>query len=236
MDGAEKPIGRLLVQEAGAQVRGHDDDGVLEIHRVAEAIGQLAVFKHLQQDVVDIRMRLLDFVQQDDGIGRALHPLGQLAALLVSDVSGRRADQLRDGVLLHELRHIEADQRLLAAEQKFRQRAGDFGFADARRSQKQERAGRPLGRLQARARTANGARQSRDGLLLADDAPVQFFFNADELGDLFFLDRRHRHASPAGDYVFDVVLGDARRWRCRRGCIFRASWRRFSRSLRSSSE
>ena len=64
----ESQMAALLVEEARAQVRRHDDDGVLEIHRVAEAVGQLAVFKHLQQDVVDIRVRLLDFVEQDDGI------------------------------------------------------------------------------------------------------------------------------------------------------------------------
>ena len=57
-----------LLEEARAQVRGHDDDGVLEVDLVAETVGQLAVFKHLQQDVVDVRVRLLDFVEQDDRV------------------------------------------------------------------------------------------------------------------------------------------------------------------------
>ena len=70
-----------------------------------------------------------------------------------------------------------------------------------------EPAGRALS-LQARARAADGARQRRDGLLLADDALVQLFFDAQQLGDLFFLDGRHRHAGPARHHVFDVVLGD----------------------------
>src|SRR6202044_3698784 len=52
-----EPDGRLLVEEARAQVRRHDDDGVLEVDRVAETVGQLAIFKNLQQDVVDIRVR-----------------------------------------------------------------------------------------------------------------------------------------------------------------------------------
>src|SRR5580658_2771779 len=51
-----------LLQETRAQVRGHDDDGVLEIHLVAQAVGQLAVFEHLQQDFVNIRVGLLDFI------------------------------------------------------------------------------------------------------------------------------------------------------------------------------
>jgi len=43
----------------------------------------------------------------------ALHALGQLAAFLVTQRIRRRNDQLGDRVLLHELRHIEADQRLV---------------------------------------------------------------------------------------------------------------------------
>ena len=140
--GRREPDRAALFEEPRAQVRGHDDDGVLEVHRVAQAVGQLAVFKHLQQDVVDIRMRLLDFVEQDDRIRRALHAFGQLAALFVADVAGRRADQLRDRVLFHELGHIEADQRFFAAEQELGQRAGDFGLADAGGTQEQERSGR----------------------------------------------------------------------------------------------
>ena len=99
-----------------------------------EAVGQLAVFKNLQQDVEDIRMRLLDFVEQHDGIRCALDAFGKLATFFVANVSRRRADQLRDRVLLHELGHIEADERFLAAEHELRQRARDFGFAYAGRT------------------------------------------------------------------------------------------------------
>ena len=54
-------VGRLeaqalaLLQVPRADVRRHDDDRVLEVHRVAETVGELAVFKDLQQDVEDIR-------------------------------------------------------------------------------------------------------------------------------------------------------------------------------------
>ena len=146
-----------------------------------ESVGELAVFKHLQQDVEEIRMRLLDFVEQDDRVGRALHALGQLAALFVADVSRRRTDQLRDRVLLHELRHIEADQRLLAAEHELRQGARDFGLADAGRAEEEERADRAVRTLQAGTRAANGAGQRRDGAVLRDDALVQLFFDAQQL-------------------------------------------------------
>ena len=43
-------------QDIAAQVRGHDDQGVAEIHRAALAVGQAAVVQHLQQNIKDIRM------------------------------------------------------------------------------------------------------------------------------------------------------------------------------------
>src|SRR5689334_21585239 len=109
-----------------ADVRGHDDDGVLEINCVAETVGELAVLKYLQQDVEVIRVRLLDFIEQYDAVRRALHALGELSTLFIAYVSGRRADQLRNRVLLHEFGHIEANQRLLTAEHELRERARDL--------------------------------------------------------------------------------------------------------------
>ena len=57
-------IGRSLHQVPGPDIRGHHNDYVFEIHRVAQAVSELPVFEHLQQDVEHIRMRLLDFIQQ----------------------------------------------------------------------------------------------------------------------------------------------------------------------------
>jgi hypothetical protein len=54
------------LQERRADVRGHDEDGVLEIDHAAFAIGEAAVVHHLQQDVEDVGMRLFDFVEEHD--------------------------------------------------------------------------------------------------------------------------------------------------------------------------
>ena len=40
----------LLLQVPRADVRGHDEDGVLEVDGVAQAVGQLAVLKDLQAE------------------------------------------------------------------------------------------------------------------------------------------------------------------------------------------
>ena len=58
-------------------------------------VGQVAVVEDLQQHVEDVRVRLLDLVEQDEPVGLAAHRLGELAAVVVADVAGRRADEPR---------------------------------------------------------------------------------------------------------------------------------------------
>ena len=133
---------RLLLQLPRAEVRSQDDDRVAEIHGVAQPVGQLPVLENLQQDVVHIRMRLLDFVEQDHRIRRAAHALRQLAAFFVSHISWRRADQLRYRMLFHVFGHIEANQRFFAAEQELGKPPRHFRLAHARRPEEQEAAHR----------------------------------------------------------------------------------------------
>ena len=98
---------------------------------------------------------------------------GQLAALLVADVAGRRADQARDGVLLLVLGHVDADHRLLVVEQELGERARQLGLADAGRPEEDEAAERPVRILQPGAGAADRVGHRVDRLVLADDALVQ---------------------------------------------------------------
>src|SRR4030095_16722191 len=54
---------RPLADQAGAEVRGHDQDGVLEVPHVAERVAQPTIVEHLQQHVEDVRVGLLDLVE-----------------------------------------------------------------------------------------------------------------------------------------------------------------------------
>ena len=83
-------------QVLAAQVGGQDQDGVAEVDRAALAVGEPAVVEHLEQDVEDLGVRLLDLVEQHHAVRAAAHRLGELAALLVADVAGRGADQPGD--------------------------------------------------------------------------------------------------------------------------------------------
>src|SRR5260370_7488144 len=149
-------------------------------------------------------MRLLDFIQQDDRIRRAADALRQLAAFLVTHVAWGRANQFRDGVLLHELRHVEANERFLRTEEKFRQAPRHFGLAYAGRPEEEEAAHWTQGRLEPRAAPANGASQCRDGLVLADHALVQFRLDAQQLLLLVLFDGVDADARPARNDFFDV--------------------------------
>ena len=132
----------LRRQEARAEVRGHDDERVAEVDLIAERVGQDPIFENLQQNVGDVGMGLLDFVEQHDRIRIAAHALGQLTTFFVSDVSGRRSDQLRDGVLFHVFRHVEADELDAHGSGEL---LGDLGFADAGGAGEQITADRLLG-------------------------------------------------------------------------------------------
>ena len=96
-------------------------------------------------------MGLFDLVEEDDRVGLAAHRLGELAALLVADVSRRRADQAADREFLHVFAHIDAHDVALIVEERLRERLGELGLADARRAEEEEGADRAALVLDARA-------------------------------------------------------------------------------------
>ena len=83
-------------QILATEVRCKDNYRVLEVHGASLAVGYTAVVEHLKQDVEYIRVRLFNLVEQHDRIGLAAYRLGQLTALIVSDISGRRSDKTGD--------------------------------------------------------------------------------------------------------------------------------------------
>ena len=88
-----------LAQVGGAEVGGHNDHRVLEVHDppLNLSSGRL---RNLQQSVEHFRMGLFDLVEQDDRERLTPDRFGELAALLVSDVAGRRTDEPAPRVLL----------------------------------------------------------------------------------------------------------------------------------------
>ena len=157
---------------ARAGVRRHDDDGVPEVGLPAAVVGERRVIHHLQQDVVDVRVRLLDLVQQHDAVRVGPHGVDQQAALLEPDVAGRRADQPRHGVLLHVLAHVVADERVAEVQGELPRQ---LRLADARGPGEQERSGRAIGLPQTGARALDGGDDRLHRPLLAEDDALERF-------------------------------------------------------------
>src|SRR5829696_7140011 len=200
----------VLGDLGGADVRGHNHDRVPEVDRAPLGVREPSVLQDLEQDVEHIRMRLLDLVEQEHAVRLAANGLGELAALVVPDVARGRADQPGHGVLLHVLRHVDADHRLLVAEQELGERAAELGLPDARGAEEDERAGRALRILEAGPRAADGLRDRLDGGVLADDPLVELLLHAHQLLRLGLGELEHRDAGPHGDDVGDLFLADLR--------------------------
>ena len=160
-------------------------------------------------------------------------------ALLEADVARRRADQPRDGVLLHVLAHVVALE--LVAEVQ-RELLGELGLADAGRPGEEERAGRTIRLAEPGARALDRARDQLHRFFLAEDDASERLLErlqaiAVRRGRLLgrnarhprddFLDLRHadvddapigfvlRRVGGAAEPRLARPLRRARRWRCR---------------------
>src|SRR5579862_5467330 len=153
-------------------------------------------------------MRLLDLVQENHGVWPSAHRLGKLAAFFVTDVSRRRADEAAHRVLLHVLRHVDADHRFLVVEEERGDAARDLRFSDAGRTQEDERADRTVWILQPRTRAANRARNDLDSLVLTDDPLVQQITHLEELFRLRLREPAHRNFRPRRHDLGDILGGD----------------------------
>ena len=189
----------LVHEELRAEVRGHDQNRVLEVHGPALAIGQAAIVEHLQQHVEDLRIGLLNLIEQHHGIRAAAYGLGQLAALLVAHVARRRANQARDRSLLHVFGHVDADHGLLVVEQEVGERLGQFGLTHTGGAEEQERSGRTVRVGDAGTRTAHRVGHGGDGFLLADHALAEVVLHVQQLLVFALHQAADGNAGPVGD-------------------------------------
>src|SRR5690606_24479072 len=199
-----KPDGRTI-QRLGARVGGHDDDDVAEIGLAPVVVGKGAVVHDLQQDVEHIRMRLLDFIEQQHAVRLLGDGFGKQAALVEADIPRRRTDQARHRVAFHIFGHVEAQQLDTHGE---RQLARHLGLAYARGARKQERTDRTVGFAQARARHLDGGGQGFDGGVLAEHDGFEVAFERGQLAAVVVGNRLRRDARDLGHDVFDVDLAD----------------------------
>jgi len=82
--------------------------------------------------------------RKDHGVRPAAHALRKLAPLLIAHVSRRCADEPGDGVALHVLGHVQANEGVLVAEDGPGQGLGKFGLPNARRAKEEESGNGPV--------------------------------------------------------------------------------------------
>ena len=197
-----------LIDIARTQVRRHDDDRVLEVNLAALRIGQAAFFQNLQQGVEDIRVSLLDLIEEDDREGTTTDLFGELAAFVVTDVAGRSTEETRGGVLLRELGHIELDQRILITEEELGQSLRKLRLTNTGRAGEDEGATGTLGVLQAASSTTDRLGQSLNRGILTDDALVQLVFHLEQLRGLGLGQLEDRNTGRHRQNLGDIVLAD----------------------------
>ena len=113
--------------------------------------------------------------------GRPADGLGELAALVVAHVARGRADELGDGVLLHELGHVEGDERLLGTKEELGRAPWRARSCPRPRAEEDERAAGATRVLERAAAAPDGLGDLGDRLVLADDALVEHVLGAQEL-------------------------------------------------------
>ena len=197
-----------LLDHLAAEVRSHHHDGVLEIHRAALSIGHAPIVKHLQEYVEHVRVRLFHLVKQDDAVGFAAYGFGQIAAFVIPDIAGRRANEPRDGMLLHELAHVDADHVLLGIKEEACQRLAQLGLAHPRRTEEEEGAIRPVRISEASARATHGIGHQPYRLVLPDDSLMQPVFHRQQLFALALHHLGDRDAGRARNHLGDFLDAD----------------------------
>lgn|GEM_PF-5726133 len=156
--------GGLRVAVGCAEVRGKDDDGVVEPGRLAAAVGEATFAADLKEEIEGCRIGLLDLVEEDHGEG-LLANLAREQAL----ASIRAAEEAFGGMSARIFAHVEANQAILAAKEQGRERAGELGFAHTGRADEEERGERFSRRLQACFDHANELGDAPDSFVLSDE-------------------------------------------------------------------
>src|SRR5918997_121535 len=192
-------------QVLAADVRGHDDDRVLEVGGPPLGVRQAPVVQDLEHRVEDVGVGLLDLVEEDHAVRTAPNLLGELARLVVADVAGRGSYQAAHRVALLELRHVYPDHGVLLAEEVLGEGTGELGLADARGPEEDEASDRALRVLDAGPGAPYGLGDGLDRLLLAHYPLVQDGLEVQEPLGLLLDDVGRGDAGPLLEDAGDVL-------------------------------
>ena len=184
-------------------------------------VGEAAVVKHLQENVEHIRVGLFHLVEQHDGVGAAADGLGELATLVVANVSGRGTDEAGDGVFLRVFAHVNANHGALIIEHEFGQGFSEFRLAHTGGAEEQEGTHGPIGVRNPGAGTPNRIGDGLHRVELADHPFAQFSLHVEEFFGFAFKHFAGGDTGPGGHDLGDGIGGDFLGEHCgRQGLLF----------------
>ena len=173
----------------------------------AGGIGEGTLLHDLQQQTQHLRVGFLDLIQQHQAVGAAANRLGQLAALIVADIAGRRADEPGHGVLFHIFRHIQPQHGILAAINLRGQSPAQLCFSHAGGTGKQQAGDGSACVPNAGKTPADGLRHSLHRFGLPHDVGREQPLQIQEPFPLPCRQPSHRNARPGRDHQGNVRPG-----------------------------
>jgi hypothetical protein len=185
---------------------GRDHDRAAKADRLAQRAGEPAVIEQLQEQILNVPMRLLELVEQDHLERLQPNRIEQPRAALGLG----RSDQHFERVIIGKFGHVEPQHASLATEEEYSECAGKLRLADAGRSHEQERADRFLGVVQARLVERDHLHDRLDRRFLPDDPlakPVAYFGRRLALGAR---DDEKRQSAMDGKHFLDERGSDLR--------------------------
>ena len=200
--------GRAVGDQLTPQIAGHDQDGVAEVDPPPLRVGEDPVVHHLEEDVEDITVGLLDLVEEDHRIRPVADGLGQLPGLLISDIARRGPDEAGDSEPLHVFGHVDPDQRLLIPEEELRQDLREVGLPHPCGAEEEEGGDRPLRVLHPSIGPPDRPGHRLHRLLLVHILLVDLLLHVDHALRFLFGHVTDGDAGPGGDHLGDVHLRD----------------------------
>mmetsp|Transcript_74056 Transcript_74056/g.176575 ORF Transcript_74056/g.176575 Transcript_74056/m.176575 type:complete len:204 (+) Transcript_74056:668-1279(+) len=122
----------------------------------------------------------------------------------MAHVARGRANEAAHRMLLHVLRHVQADHLVLAIEEFCRQSLCQLGLPDSRGPGEEEGACGLVPARELGSAAEHGAGNGGGGLLLAHHSLVQCLLEVEQPGLLALRQLRHWDAGPASDDLCDV--------------------------------
>ncbi len=159
----------------------------------------------LQEHVEDIRVRLLDLVEEEHGVRMLEDGIAEQAGLVVAHIARRGTDETSNAVPLQVLAHIEADQ---GNTEQMCELPGEFGFAHPGRTRKEERTDGFFLMTQAGAGEFDGGAQFADGAILAENHQPEIALEILEGAAVVDGNRLTRNACHLCHHFLDIVHAD----------------------------